>query len=204
MMVLNRKWRGRCMDRITKAMLENPSHICHGWMSNVSTIPMSKAANVEVFVGMGDDKLQGDEPVVSGGMVVEGNDYLDGAEGSDLILGNGGDDNLIGGEGDDTLYGDNGNGAGAQGNDYLDGGEGSDTYIYDVGDGIDHICDTKAGKNILRFGAAVDKNNIKLHLGSPIDTLNLMMAVMPWIGCDDEAGKFLMTETQRLTTTQFR
>jgi hypothetical protein len=32
--------------------------------------------------------------------------------------------------------------------------------------GIDHIYDTKAEHNILRFGAGVDSNNIQLHLGS--------------------------------------
>ena len=50
--------------------------------------------------------------------------------------------------------------------DKLYGGTGQDTYIYNVGDGIDHIFDNTADRNILRFGAGVDSRNIKLHLGS--------------------------------------
>ncbi|MHB0986531.1 MAG: putative Ig domain-containing protein [Sulfuricella sp.] len=125
-----------------------------------------------------------------------GNDYLDGGDGNDQIVGGGKDDTLIGGDGNDSLWGDNdetnlpeqyhGNDflyggigsdqlVGGAGNDYLEGGTGDDTiwggtgkdiYIYNAGDGVDAIYDTKAENNIIRFGAGINKDNIKLHLGS--------------------------------------
>ena len=105
------------------------------------------AGNDVVLGGTLDDILYGDNEQSTG---AQGNDYLDGGAGNDTLLGEGGNDILIGGIGNDTLV----------------GGKGQDTYIYNAGDGIDNIYDTRAGKNTLRFGAGVDSNNIKLNLGS--------------------------------------
>lgn len=104
-----------------------------------------------LFGGADDDVLYGDDrDETNTPLGFQGNDYLDGGSGNDLLVGNGGDDVMIGGTGDDTLI----------------GGAGQDTYIYNVGDGIDTVYDTRSENNILRFGAGVNKDNIKLHLGS--------------------------------------
>ncbi|WP_288348720.1 Ig-like domain-containing protein [uncultured Thalassospira sp.] len=72
--------------------------------------------------GGGDDKLYGQEgdDTLSGGA---GRDTLSGGDGNDLLLGGDDDDTLIGGIGDDTLY----------------GGGGSDLFIFNMGDGKDHV-----------------------------------------------------------------
>ena len=167
-----------------------------------------------------------------------GNDYLDGGDGNDQIVGGGKDDTLIGGAGNDSLWGDNeeanlpeqyhGNdflygGAGADqlvggaGNDYLEGGTGDDTiwggtgkdtYVYNAGDGVDTIYDTKAENNIIRFGAGINKDNIKLHLGSLMLDLGNGDAIH--IGDFDQAdvfnsssiGSFEFADGSALTTTE--
>lgn len=53
-----------------------------------------------------------------------------------------------------------------EGNDDLSGGAGQDTYIFNYGDGIDHVYDNKNERNIIRFGAGINKDDVKLHLGS--------------------------------------
>ncbi len=104
-----------------------------------------------LFGGADDDVLYGDDRDDANTPVeIHGNDYLDGGSGADKLFGNGGDDILIGGTGDDILV----------------GGAGNDTYIYNLGDGIDTLYDTRGENNILRFGAGVDSNNITLRLGS--------------------------------------
>ncbi|MBI4937116.1 MAG: hypothetical protein HY846_02645 [Nitrosomonadales bacterium] len=100
--------------------------------------------------GTGQDILYGDTPESTVATATPGSDYLDGGAGDDTLYGNEGDDTIIGGTENDTLY----------------GGAGQDTYIYNLGDGIDTIYDTKADNNILRFGAGINKDNIKLRLGS--------------------------------------
>jgi VCBS repeat-containing protein len=111
---------------------------------------MGNSGNDIVMGGSGSDFLFGDMIENNKVAVTSGSDYLDGGEGDDTIYGNEGDDILIGGKDTDTLF----------------GGLGQDTYIYNVGDGIDYIYDTKAENNIIRFGAGVDSKNVKLHLGS--------------------------------------
>ncbi|MBI5660121.1 MAG: hypothetical protein HZC43_11380, partial [Nitrosomonadales bacterium] len=136
-----------------------------------------------LYAGAGDDRAWGDL----------GNDVLFGENGDDLLVGGDGSDVILGGDNNDTIYGDLDIIAAEPGSDYLDGGAGSDTiygneggdiliggadndtlyggagqdtYLYNLGDGIDTIYDTRADNNSLRFGAGVDKNNIKLRLGS--------------------------------------
>ncbi|WP_341908625.1 calcium-binding protein [Polaromonas sp. YR568] len=104
-----------------------------------------------LFGGADDDTLYGDDRDNANTPVeVHGNDYLDGGSGKDTLYGNGGKDILIGGIGNDTL----------------DGGAGQDTYIYNVGDGVDTIIDTKSENNIIRFGVGVNQDNLTLRLGS--------------------------------------
>ncbi len=62
----------------------------------------------------------------------KGNNVLGGSWDNDKIEGLGGDDQLWGGGGDDILIG-------GTGNDILEGGQGKDTYLFNRGDGQDHI-----------------------------------------------------------------
>ncbi|MFV1850919.1 MAG: hypothetical protein ACMZ66_09450 [Thalassospira sp.] len=72
--------------------------------------------------GGSDDKLYGEEgdDTLYGGA---GKDTLSGGEGNDLLYGGDDDDTLMGGIGDDTLY----------------GGGGSDLFIFNMGEGSDHV-----------------------------------------------------------------
>ncbi len=104
-----------------------------------------------LFGGADDDILYGDDrDDMNTPLAIQGNDYLDGGSGNDKLYGNGGDDILIGGANNDDLF----------------GGTGQDTYIFNPGDGVDTITDTKSENNILRFGAGISSNNVTLHLGS--------------------------------------
>jgi Ca2+-binding RTX toxin-like protein len=80
------------------------------------------AGNDTLDGGGGDDSLDGGD----------GNDRLLGGAGSDMLLGGAGNDILLGGEGDDTLIG-------GIGDDSLYGGGGSDLFIFNMGDGNDHV-----------------------------------------------------------------
>lgn len=129
----------------------------HAWGGLGNDVIFGEGGNDRLDGGDGNDIIIGgpstnvgqnpDNDILWGGA---GNDYLDGGDGTDELQGGTGDDILIGGAGNDTLYGQ----------------EGRDTYLYNAGDGIDTIYDTKADNNILRFGAGINKDNIKLHLGS--------------------------------------
>src|SRR5262249_31148469 len=112
----------------------------------------------------GDDVLSGDigEDLLVGG---DGNDVLDGGDDADFLSGDAGDDVLTGGDGDDTL-------AGGLGDDVLTGGDGLDLFIYNDGDGQDHITDR--GSNTLRFGFGFFGSGLVLELGSlKLDFTNL-------------------------------
>ena len=131
----------------------------------------------DTFVGRGGDDT------LSGG---NGNDTLNGGNGNDTLNGGNGNDRIDGGDGNDTLNGDYGNdilnggngndtlnggdvsdtlngGAGSDvlvggtGNDKLQGGSGSDRYVFNLGDGEDHIDDVIQGSDIntLSFGSDV-------------------------------------------------
>ena len=106
--------------------------------------------NDVILGGNNDDIIYGDVAWGYDYTNLDGSDYLDGGAGIDQIYGNGGDDILVGGAENDRLF----------------GGVGQDTYIFNAGDGIDNVYDTRGENNVIRFGAGVDKNNIHLHLGS--------------------------------------
>ncbi|KXJ56294.1 MAG: hypothetical protein AXW12_00845 [Thalassospira sp. Nap_22] len=90
-----------------------------GWGEDTFT---GGSGNDTLDGGGGDDSLDGGD----------GNDRLLGGAGSDMLLGGAGNDILLGGEGDDTLIG-------GIGDDSLYGGGGSDLFIFNMGDGNDHV-----------------------------------------------------------------
>jgi len=125
------------------------------------------AGNDHAWGGIGNDVIfgEGDNDSLAGG---DGNDIVLGGDGADELWGEADNDYLDGGVDQDTLNGGSGDDIliGGKGDDKLYGGTGQDTYIYNAGDGVDTIYDTKAENNIIRFGAGVNKDNIKLRLGS--------------------------------------
>ena len=128
------------------------------YAGNGNDYVVAGAGNDVVFGEAGDDRLSGDDgnDVLLGGTGKDTlwggteNDYLDGGDDADELQGNEGDDILIGGKGNDTLH----------------GGTGQDTYLFNAGDGVDTVYDSKADNNIFRFGAGFDKDTLKLRLGS--------------------------------------
>ena len=120
-------------------------------------LPTTGAADV-IYGGEGNDR-------VTGGF---GNDVIFGEGGDDILWGDDGKDVLMGGAGIDVIFGGTGEDIiiGGTGDDILDGGAGQDIYIYNLGDGIDHIRENVAGSNTLRFGAGINARDITLSLGS--------------------------------------
>jgi len=89
--------------------------------------------------------------------------------GADFLWGSNADEQLAGGLGDDALFGGAGNDtlAGNEGGDTLDGGEGADVYVFNIGDGIDHILDTGGfDTDGVSFGQGITPDMITLGLGS--------------------------------------
>lgn len=112
---------------------------------------IGQGASDVLMGGAGKDVLHGDDyDDARTPLAIHGDDLLDGGDDDDVLYGGGGDDILIGGEG----------------NDYLVGGSGRDIYIFNKGDGVDWIVDNPGDNNIIRFGAGVNKDDIKLRLGS--------------------------------------
>ncbi|WP_304573818.1 Ig-like domain-containing protein [Thalassospira sp. 11-3] len=84
-----------------------------------------------LYGGSGDDTIDGggDKDRLYGD---DGNDTLIGGAGKDTLSGGAGNDMLLGGDDDDTLIG-------GTGDDQLYGGGGSDLFIFNMGDGADHV-----------------------------------------------------------------
>ena len=70
-----------------------------------------------------------------------GDDAIYGEQGRDILNGGGGDDEIYGGEDKDTING-------GEGDDWLDGGPGDDTFVFEPGNGNDHIMDFTSGDMI--------------------------------------------------------
>ena len=117
---------------------------------NGNDIIKGGSGNDVILGGDGDDAIYGDLPDAIGTTGRPGDDYLVGGAGNDTIKGNEGADTLVGGTGNDVLI----------------GGAGQDTYVFNAGDGVDHIVDSSSDNNILRFGEGINRDNIKLALGS--------------------------------------
>ena len=151
------------------------------------------AGNDQIMGQEGADTLlgnDGDDLVIGGA----GADHLQGGAGADILHGDAhpsdpplaaadqGDDFLEGGAGDDSLFGGGGMLAtgggstlsGGRGADLLVGAGGNNVYLYDLGDGSDHLQDTggqvDAGgnpmPNVLRFGEGIAPEDLSLGLGS--------------------------------------
>ena len=89
------------------------------------------------------------------------NDLVQTGSGDDVIQAFEGDDDVDAGAGDDTLVG-------GPGNDTLSGGAGSDTYVFNLGDGVDHVVDVASAddSNTMVFGDGITSDSISLGLGS--------------------------------------
>ena len=81
---------------------------------------------------------------------------LAGLGGRDDLTGGRMADHLIGGSGNDTLNGNAGIDRinGGSGKDVMTGGSGSDQFIFNLGDGDDHITDFTAGTDVIQILAA--------------------------------------------------
>jgi Ca2+-binding RTX toxin-like protein len=109
---------------------------------------------------------------------------LTGTAGNDAIFGDSADNTITGGAGDDTL--DGGAGAdriiGGAGNDILKEGAGNDVYVWNLGDGDDHIQggDGQDGWNAIEFGAGIAPANIRFaYAGTNGTGLQLSVAGQP-------------------------
>nr|QIM10433.1 hypothetical protein PlAlph_3250 [uncultured Alphaproteobacteria bacterium] len=79
-------------------------------------------------------------------MTINGTDY------DDILIGGSGNDTINAGDDDDII-------TGGKGNDILNGGYGRDTYIYNLGDGVDTINETR-GNDKIKFGAGITLNDL--------------------------------------------
>ncbi len=130
---------------------------------------LSGTSGNDVLNGMvGRDSLSGGagNDTLRGGY---GADYLAGEAGNDTLRGDVGNDSLFGGDGNDTLIG-------GYGNDTLDGGSGNDIYIFDKGDGQDHIVGAVGPTtefDVVEFGAQILPSDVVVSRN--LDSLTLTM-----------------------------
>src|SRR5262249_28284972 len=84
--------------------------------------------------------------------LVQGTVAVSGAEANDILAGNSAANTIAGGPGDDVLA----------------GGAGSDTYLFNIGDGVDHVSDlASTGEgNVVRFGPGISADMLSLGTGS--------------------------------------
>lgn len=97
--------------------------------------------------GLGDDHLVGSDQA----------DQLAGYGGNDALSGAGGNDTLIGGAGDDVLEGD-------AGDDDLRGNTGRNTFVYNRGDGQDHVTADWSDVQVLRLGQGISEADVSLSV----------------------------------------
>lgn len=116
-------------------------------------------------------------------LILSGSDDLQafGNSLANLLRGNRGSNLLVAGGGDDLLIG-------AGGDDVLDGGDGNDTYLYQRGDGLDHISDT-SGDDRLRLGEGISADQLSVRV---VDTRSGLQAQLRFIDVhgneDSQAG----------------
>ena len=79
-------------------------------------------------------------------MTINGTDF------DDILIGGIGNDTINAGDDDDILIG-------GKGNDTLNGGYGRDTYVYNLGDGMDIINETR-GNDKIKFGNGITKDGL--------------------------------------------
>lgn len=92
-------------------------------------------------------------------------DIINANGGNDTISAGNGNDILNGGSGNDTINADNGDDIliGGTGRDTLNGGSGDDSYIYNIGDGADHISDSSGYDNIT-FGEGISFEDLSFRM----------------------------------------
>jgi Ca2+-binding RTX toxin-like protein len=123
-----------------------------------SSLFLSVAGSTIELEGSAADNLAIERLVFAGGQEVavssllEATVALDGAEGNDFLGGNAEANVIAGGLGDDVLT----------------GGAGDDTYLFNIGDGVDHITDLASAdqSNVVRFGPGISADSLTLGLGS--------------------------------------
>ena len=90
-------------------------------------------------------------------------DAIYGEQGRDILNGGGGDDEIYGGEDKDTING-------GEGDDWLDGGPGEDTFVFEPGNGNDHIMDFTSG-DMIDLSAFVNDQGNALFDADDIDDI---------------------------------
>lgn len=113
-------------------------------------------------------------------LILDGSDKLQafGNELDNLLRGNRGSNLLFAGAGNDLLIG-------AEGNDVLDGGDGNDSYLYQAGDGLDHIVDL-SGRNRVRFGTGITADQVSIRV---VDTGYGMQAQLRFLDANGDEDK---------------
>lgn len=85
---------------------------------------------------------------------------ISGANGADDILGGSHDDTITGGAGNDRIEG-------GKGNDQITGGTGNDTYVFNLGDGQDHIdnnaSDNPTATDTIQLGGGITASDLVLN-----------------------------------------
>jgi Ca2+-binding RTX toxin-like protein len=112
-----------------------------------------------IFGGDGDDSLVGDSDLIAS--AYHGDDYIEGGAGDDAVYGDSGNDTLSGGDGNDHLQGGDGNDLleGDAGNDFLSGEDGDDVYVFNIGDGKDHLVEV-SGQDQIQFGDGITSASV--------------------------------------------
>jgi trimeric autotransporter adhesin len=123
------------------------------------SIAAANGGNDVIYGGAGNDGINGNG----------GNDRIDGGDGMDDLSGNEGDDTITGGAGNDIVVGNDGNDIldGGLGNDSMRGDAGNDIYLINGAwgrDGIFGLDDSNAGQDIIRFGAGINPEDMKIAL----------------------------------------
>ena len=115
------------------------------WGGKGDDILWGGTGNDRLFGGEGDDKLLSDQ----------GRDHLHGGAGDDLILAGFGADVIFGGKGDDILWGDRD----IEGQGYVNAPR-KDRFNFDDESGHDIIKDYQAGKDVLVFHDAKEREDL--------------------------------------------
>ncbi len=119
-------------------------------------------------------------------LMLDGSDHLKafGNELDNLLHGNRGSNVLSAGVGNDLLIG-------AEGNDLLDGGDGDDSYLYQTGDGLDHIVDL-SGRNRVRFGTGIHADQVSLRIVDTGHGIQAQLRLLDANGDEDKQAGFDM------------
>lgn len=118
--------------------------------------------------GMGNDHLVGTDQA----------DQLAGYGGNDTLSGAGGNDTLIGGTGDDLLEG-------GAGDDDLRGDAGRNTFVYNRGDGQDHVTADWSDVQVLRLGQGISAADVSLSVQTDFSPAQNLASLTVYINGQD-------------------